>query len=347
MYGIPIPHAASKANIHKTEVWHVSLPHFRLRLVIGLDAHHAQDTKCGKSIYILSLTLGTYINCLYKFHLKLHPATSNHTSLRPRWQPGTHECHERLPSLATALSPLRPWTHLAVGFGRSATSAIRLELQPGAFQKRDPFRGAKKDAGFREGWFEFQTSTVRRARNDISVADSLEFGFHFEHACALSSNFHFQLFSLWKQCVDAAFHNYIQLSPRMCRPVKTFWVWLFNIFFVCLLSCLYLYDFIDVYNTSIRNRLTVMMDGKSHYALKLLSPRMPSWKVNVTVKVKSDIHWNQKICDAFLVTWKPKLHAKCVHFSNSTCICWCDSLDSWGSLRWSEWVFQPWVQWHM
>jgi len=133
------------------------------------------------------------------------PATSNHTSSRPRWQPGTHECHERLPSLATALSPLRPWTYLAVGFGRSATSAIRLELQPGAFQKRDPFRGAKKDAGFREGWFEFQTSTVRRARNDISVADSLEFGFHFEHACALSSNFTFQLYSLWKQCVDAAF----------------------------------------------------------------------------------------------------------------------------------------------
>ena len=69
---------------------------------------HRIPNAANPYIYILFLTLGTYINCLYKFHLKLHPATSNHTSLRPRWQPGTHECHERLPSLATALSPLRP-----------------------------------------------------------------------------------------------------------------------------------------------------------------------------------------------------------------------------------------------
>ena len=210
------------------------MSHFPTSLVIG----HIMQT-----IYSF-LTLGTYQLYISFIWSSTQQQPSHLRCLGNR----SHECHERLPSLASAVSSLRPWTHLAVGFGRSATSAIRLELQPGAFPKRDPL-GVCQDAG--EGMLvgillllTFRTLNMHVLSHTVSLSNiPVEYIVRGSNA--------------WKLFFP-------QLST--CRQVKTFWVYI-----TVLHLSFYFFShwYVSIYVTYIPKRLTVMIDGRSVYILNI------------------------------------------------------------------------------
>ena len=207
MYGIPIPHAASKANIRKTEVWHVSLPHFRLRLVIGLDAHHAQDTKCGKSIYIYSFWHLAHISTVC---ISFIWSSTQQQAITPLWDLAGN----REPMSAT--SAFRRLLRLCRHFDREPTWQLGLVGRPPRQYdwnfNRVPFRKGillgvpkrmqvfgKADSNSKLPlWGE--PGMIFLLQIHWNLASTLNMHVLY-HPISLSN----YIYSLWKQCVDAAF----------------------------------------------------------------------------------------------------------------------------------------------